>query len=277
MPQNNRRRKVFLRWVKVLILLYCVVGIAWYYGQDKLLFHPRAVNKKEVYTFGQPFTELNFRYDTANLNIIQFHATDRPADSLAKGVVLYFHGNTDGISRYAPAAIDFTSKGYEVWMLDYPGFGKSTGTFNEKKLYENALIFYKLARSRWKPVQIVLYGKSMGTAIAAQLAAVRDCRRLILETPAYSLTSVARRYLFLYPVGMMLHYHFPTNEYLPAVTAPITIFQGDADRTVPYSNASRLKSLLKAGDEFVTIPGGGHNDLRDKPLFRAKLDSVLAL
>ena len=266
-----------LRWAKVLILLYCVVGIAWYYGQDKLLFHPRAVDKKEVYTFGQPFTELNFRYDTANLNIIQFRATDRPADSLAKGVVLYFHGNTGGVSLYAPVATDFTSKGYEVWMLDYPGFGKSTGPFSEKKLYENALVFYKLARSRRKPAQIVLYGKSMGTAIAAQLAAVRDCRRLILESPAYSLTSVARRYLFLYPVGMMLHYHFPTNEYLPAVTAPITIFQGDADRTVPYGNASRLKPLLKPGDEFVTVPGGGHNDLRDKPLFRTKLDSVLSL
>lgn len=277
MPQSSRRR-IILRWAKVLVLLYCVVGIAWYYGQDKLLFHPRAVDKTEVYAFGQPFTELNLRYDAVtNLNVIQFRATDRPADSLARGVVLYFHGNNTGISRYAPASIDFTSKGYEVWMLDYPGFGKSTGTFSEKKLYEYALIFYKLARSRWKPMQIVLYGKSLGTGIAAQLAAVRDCRRLILETPAYSLTSVARRYLFLYPVGMMLHYHFPTNEYLPAVTAPITIFQGDADGTVPYSNAARLKPLLKTGDEFVTVPGGGHNDLRDKPLFRAKLDSVLSL
>lgn len=271
-------KKKLIRWAKVLILLYCVIGIAWYYGQEKLLFRPLAVDRKVIYTFSEPFAELNIPYDaTTNLNVIQFHATDRPADSLAKGVVLYFHGNRDGISRYAPAAIDFTAKGYEVWMLDYPGFGKSTGVLSERKLYEYALIFYKLARSRWSPRQIVLYGKSLGTGIAAQLASVRDCRRLILETPAYSLTSVARRYLFVYPVGAMLHYHFPTNEYLPAVTAPITIFQGDEDRTVPYSNASRLKPLLKKGDEFVTVPGAGHNDLRDQTLFREKLDSVLSL
>lgn len=271
-------KKHLIRWAKILVLLYCIVGIAWYYGQEKLLFHPVAVNKKTAYAFDQPFTELNIPYDAAtNLNVIQFRATDRPVDSLAKGVVLYFHGNSEGIVRYAGAAPGFTKKGYEVWMLDYPGFGKSTGVFNEKKLYDYALVFYKLARSRWSPGQIILYGRSLGTGIAAQLASVRDCRRLILESPAYSLTSVARRYLFLYPVHSMLHYHFPTNEFLAAVTAPVTLFHGESDHTVPYGNASRLKPLLKKGDEFVTIPGGGHDDLRNYPLFKEKMDSVLSL
>ena len=89
------------------------------------------------------------------------------------------------------------------------------------------------------------------------------------------MTSIFRRYLFLYPVAMMLHYHLPTNEYLPAVTAPVTIFHGDADGTIPYSNARRLVPLLKPRDEFVTIPGAGHNSLHDSPLFEEKLDSVL--
>ncbi|HEY6899633.1 MAG TPA: alpha/beta fold hydrolase [Puia sp.] len=273
MPQSNRRR-VVLRWVKVLVLLYAILGIAWYYGQEKLLFHPEPVARTTKYEFDQPFRELNLPYDVkTNINVVQF----RTADSPARGVVLYFHGNKSGISRYAAAAKDFTSKGYEVWMVDYPGFGKSTGEFSEKKLYEYSLIFYKLARSRWQPGQIILYGKSLGTGIAARLAAVRDCRRLVLETPYYSMDALARRFLFMYPVGVMLHYHFPTYQYLPEVTAPITIFQGDEDGTVPYSNAARLKPFLKAGDEFVTVPGGQHNDLRGKAIFRAKLDSVLSL
>ncbi|MBS1662172.1 MAG: alpha/beta fold hydrolase [Bacteroidetes bacterium] len=277
MPQSNRRR-IVMRWVKVLVLVYAVLGIAWYYGQEKLLFHPVPVPRSTAYDFGQRMIERNIPYDkTTNLNVVQFQATDRPEDSLARGVVLYFHGNKEGISRYAVAAKDFTSKGYEVWMLDYPGFGKSTGEFSEKKLYEYSLIFYKLARSRWQPGQIILYGKSLGTGVAAQLASVRDCRRLVLETPYYSLESLARRFLFMYPVGMMLHYHFPTYQYLPNVTAPITIFQGDADKTVPYGNAARLKVFLKAGDEFVTVPDGQHNDLRDHAIFKAKLDSVLRL
>jgi pimeloyl-ACP methyl ester carboxylesterase len=271
-------KKIVFRWVKIFLLVYAVVGIAWYYGQDRLLLHPVKMDSKEAYNFDQPFTELNLNYDTlTNLNVVQFKATDRPADSVAKGVVLFFHGNSNNIAHDGPHAIELTSKGYEVWMMDYPGFGKSTGGRTEKELYAYSLVFYKLARSRWKPAQIVLYGRSFGTGIAAQLASVRDCRRLILDCPYYSMTSIFRRYLFLYPVGMMLHYHLPTNEYLLAVTAPITIFHGDEDWTIPYSNARRLVPLLKPGDEFITISGAGHNDLHNSPIFRAKLDSVLHL
>jgi alpha-beta hydrolase superfamily lysophospholipase len=268
------KKKIF-RWIKIGLLVYAVAGIALYFGQEKIFFHPEAVGRTAVYDLGgQPCTEVNLPYDKeTNLNVIQFKTGDSGAR--ARGVVLYFHGNKKNISRYAAYAKDFTTKGYEVWMLDYPGFGKSTGVFSEQKLYDYALEVYILARSRWKPSQIILYGKSLGTGIAAQLADVRDCRRLILETPYYSLESVAGHYLPVYPWGRLLHYHFPTYSHLTAVTAPITIFQGTADWMVPYGNASRLKPLLKRGDEFVTIEGGGHNDLHDFPLFREKLDSVL--
>jgi pimeloyl-ACP methyl ester carboxylesterase len=282
------KKKIF-RWLKIGLLVYAVVGIAVYYCQEKIFFHPEPVDGRFVYDFGgQPYKEVNLRYDKETvLNIVQFKAiggfagmtdsaglTGGTGDSV-RGVVLYFHGNKKNISRYAAYAKDFTAKGYEVWMLDYPGFGKSTGVFSEQKLYDYALEVYILARSRWKPSRIILYGKSLGTGIAAQLADVRDCRRLILETPYYSLGSVAGHYLPVYPWGRLLQYHFQTWSHLPAVVAPITIFQGTQDWIVPYGNASRLKPLLKTGDEFITIEGGGHNDLHDFPLFREKLDSVL--
>jgi pimeloyl-ACP methyl ester carboxylesterase len=189
--------------------------------------------------------------------------------------VLYFHGNMENVRHYAPYAKDFTGQGYEVWMLDYPGYGKSTGKFSEANLYTYAQVVYKLARSRWAADHIILYGKSLGTGVAAQLASVHNCRRLILECPYYSMTSLARRYLFLYPVGSMLHYRFPTNEYLPVVAAPITIFHGTSDGVVSYGNASRLRDLLKPGDEFITIEGGGHNDLHEHAEFVSRLQQTL--
>ena len=258
-------------------MVYGVIGIIAYHTQEHFLWHAVPVPASTVYNFGgQPHTELNIPIDqTTILNLVEFRADDRPADSMARGVVLYFHGNRDDVascSRYAP---DFTRKGYEVWIWDYPGFGKSRGELSEQKLYDYALVLYKLARSRWPPSKIILYGRSIGTGIAAQLADVRDCRRLILESPYYSIESLANRYLPVYPWGPMLHYHFPIYSHLPAVTAPVTIFHGTEDRTIPYSNASRLRALLKAGDEFIPIEGAGHNDLRDFPLFREKLDSVL--
>jgi len=235
------KRKMLFRWLKVVLLAYGVIGIAVYYGQNRLLLHPEPLPRDEAFTFTQPFAELNLPYDAeTNLNIIEFKATDRPADSLAKGIVLYFPDGKGNITTNSGEASAFTSRGYEFWIMDYPGFGKSTGIFSERNVYAYALEFYKLARSRWKPSQIVLCGQGLGTGIAAQLASVRNCRRLILIDAYYSVTSKFRRWLFLYPVSLMVHYHFPTYQYLPAVTDPITIVGGDR----------RLKAFLKPGDEF---------------------------
>jgi uncharacterized protein len=270
-------KRLIWRWTRIILLIYGVVGIVLYHTQGYFLWHPKAVPPSAVYQFGgQPHTEVNIPYDKGtSLNLVEFRAVDRPPDSLARGVVLYFHGNTGDIEHYNGVAGDFTRHGYECWIWDYPGFGKSTGELSEQKLYDYALALYKLARSRWPPSKIILYGRSMGTGIAAELADVRDCRRLILESPFYSLESLGYRYLPVYPWGRMLHYHFPIYSHLPQVTAPVTIFHGTSDRTVPYSNALRLKSLLKPGDEFVSIEGAGHNNLHDYPLFREKLDSIL--
>jgi pimeloyl-ACP methyl ester carboxylesterase len=269
-------KKVLFRWIKVAVLLYCLVGIALYYGQERLIFAPVKAERNSWYNFDQPSTELNLNYDqNTNLNIVEFRATDRPKDSLAKGVVLFFHGKGGNIASYVPQVPNFTTNGYEVWLMDYPSYGKSTGPRDEASLYKYALVFYKLARSRWKPDQIILCGQSLGTGIAAQLASIRDCRRLILESPYYSLRSIGLRRFPIYPLGLMMHYRFPTYEFLAKVTAPITIFQGDEDHTIPPSNSIRLRPFLKPGDEYVTVAGAGHNDLATLPFFRSKLDSLL--
>jgi len=267
------KRKTIFRWVKILLLIYCVVGIALYYLQDKLMLHPAPLSINEKYNFEYPHKEINIPYSSnSNINIVQFQASQ-----LARGVVLYFHGNRNNISHYARFAPEFTRNGYEVWMIDYPGFGKSTGEFSEQRLYDWALILYKLARTKYTPDSIIIFGKSMGTGIAAQLASVRDTRRLILETPYYSFPSVISQYAPIYPVNQMAHFKIPTFQYLKNVAAPISIFHGTDDRVITYRNARKLQPYLKKGDEFITIEGGSHNDLHKFPLFQQKLDSLLKL
>jgi pimeloyl-ACP methyl ester carboxylesterase len=268
-------KKIIFRWVKVIVLIYSLAGISLYYLQDSILFHPVPMDKHAKYNFLNQYTaDITIPYDKeTQINIIQF----KPAvDSLSKGVVLFFHGNRKNIDWYAKYAPNFTKNGYETWMLDYPGFGKSTGLFTEQRLYDYALQLYKLARTKYKPAQIIIYGKSLGTGIAAQLASIRDCKYLVLETPYYSMTSLVSHYFPVYPVNRMLHYHFPTNEYIENVTAPVIIFHGTDDGVVPYSNAKRLIPLLHNNAEFVTFEGGGHNDLDHFPLFHSKLDSLLS-
>lgn len=266
------KNKRFFRITKIVIVIYCLVGTAFYYLQEKLIFHPKVMAADSSYHFTQPFTEANIDLDReTHFNIVQFTVPD----SVKKGIVLYFHGNRENVSHYAAFAVNFTRNHYEVWMPDYPGFGKSTGVISEAGLYEEALQVYKLARARYKPEQIIIYGKSLGTGIAAQLASVRDCKKLILETPYYSFTSLTRIVFWMYPVDLLLHYKMRTYEYLTKVTAPLSIFHGTNDGVIPYFNAARLKSVLKPRDEFITIEGGSHNDLNGFPLMQQKLDSLL--
>jgi alpha-beta hydrolase superfamily lysophospholipase len=265
------KRKLF-RWIKILLIVYCIIGILVYYLQDRVILHPVKLAKDYQYSFGFPHREINVPVDkNTNINIIQFP----PQDATVRGVVLYFHGNKTNINRYRWFVPNFTQYGYEVWMIDYPGFGKSTGTFTEETAYEWALMMYKMARARFTPNEIVIYGKSLGSGIAAQLASVRDCKELILETPYYSIPSLAKHYLPIYPLDQMLHIKLPTYKYLTKVTAPIIIFHGTDDPLIPYSNAVRLKEVLKRGDEFVTIEGGNHRNLNQYPEMKNKLRRLL--
>lgn len=269
----NKNRKM-LRWIKVITSVYCLAGIGAYTFQEKFLFHPAALKADAAFNFSNPYKEVNLPVDhSTKYNIVQFTV---PGNNI-RGVVLYFHGNRDNINHYAYAADNFTKHGYEVWMIDYPGFGKSTGKLTEQTLYDQALQIYKMARVRFQPDSIIIYGRSLGSGVATQLASIRDCKRLILETPYYSIPSLASTWLWMYPVERMIKYKFPTNEYLKKVTAPVTIFHGTDDGVIPYKNAVRLKEDLKEGDEFITISNGSHNDLKNYKEMTEKLDSVLSL
>ena len=264
-------RKKWIRRGRIALLLYGLVGIIVYYGQDYFFFRAEALLPGQQYQFNQPFREVNLPFShIANINIIQFGTPDTP-----RGCVLYFHGNRKNISWYAKHAPLFTQLGYEVWMIDYPGFGKSTGELNEDVLHAYALQLYRLARKSFGPDSLIIYGKSMGTGIAARLAAREPARQLILETPYYSFTSVISHFLPIYPVERMVHIKLPTYQYLPQVQEPITILHGTDDGLIPLSNAKRLQPFLKPGDQFITIEGGSHNDLAEFELFRKTVIEVI--
>ena len=273
MPKVSTKRKIY-RISIVITLIYCSVGIALYHLQKKLLFHPVPLDRNFKFKFDIPFREINIAMnETDTLNLIQFF----PPDSLPKGVVIYFHGNKGNVTRYENEARIFLKHGYEVWMPDYPSFGKTTGALTEENIYKQAKEVYKLAHSRFAVDSIIIYGRSLGTGVASYIAAKEDCRRLILETPYYSMPDLASDYAPIYPTGHMAHFKFPVGEYLENVEEPVTIFHGTADKTTPYRCAAKLKKVLKSTDEFITIENGAHNNLNDFPLFHQKLDSILSL
>lgn len=271
--QSKMRRRLF-RWIKVAVLLYAVIGIALYYLQEKFLFHPEKLPAGYSWKFDVPFKELNIPFNEKDtVNMVKFF----PTDSVRKGVVIYYHGNKENIGRYAKFVTLFTANGYEVWMQDYPGYGKSTGTRTEKKMYEQAMALYTMAAGKYGRDSIILYGKSLGTGIAAYVASQITCKRLILETPYYSIPDLFGCYAFIYPTQRMSTYKIPTNEYLQLVNYPVTIFHGTDDGVIPYRCASKLKKVLKPTDEFITIEKGTHHNLAGFDLYKNKMDSLLNL
>jgi len=266
--------KKLFKWAWWIFIIYVLIGAAFYFLQDRILFRPVRLKKNHAFQFPNPHEEIHLPVNgNETIHLVRFHA----AVSNRRGIILYFHGNKKNIGWYARHMPFLTNRGYEVLMIDYPGFGKSQGKLNEQRLYDWALETYKLAHRSYPADSITIYGKSMGTGIAAWLATARDCKQVILETPYYDMPSVIQRYLPVYPVKWMLHYQLPTYQYLQNISVPVTIFHGTKDRMISYRNASRLKPYLKSNDEFITIEKGKHNNLNKFDLVQRKLDSLLGI
>lgn len=256
--------------IRLVLVVYVLVGVLLYFVQDLIIFHPKTLPHDHVFRFDQPFKEININPDgSRNLSLIQFLTKEEP-----KNIVLYFHGNKTNIERYARFASYFTKNNCDVWMIDYPGYGKTTGKRTEQTMYSDALLLYQLAIKKTTPDNIIIYGKSLGTGPASYLAAQKPCKRLILETPYYSMRSMARSYVPLYP-SSLIRYSFPVYQHLKQVNVPVTIFHGTADGIIPYKQSLKLKKDFPS-IELITVPDGSHNNLYKFPAVTQKLDSLLA-
>lgn len=258
------RKAVIRRWVLGIVVGYLLVGLALYFLQEKFLFHPEVIPADQPLQIAQPHEEMRMRItDDRVVHITRFPV----ADSIRQGVVLYFHGNRGNVERHASQADLFLPHNWEVWMPDYPGYGKSTGERSEETMKEEAELLFKLARSRFAADSIIIYGRSMGSGPATWLASRVDCRRLVLESAFTSIPALMRNYAFLYPTEWMANYQFDNAERLPEVDAPVTIFHGTDDHTVGIKHARRLAGTRQTQTTLIEIDGAGHNNMREFPGF----------
>ncbi len=263
-------RKI-IKWLAISLSVYLLMALALFLLQENLLFRSQRLSPDYVFNISIPHKEILLPVNNRkNLSIVQFTVPD----SVCKGVVLYFHGNKKNIERYAPFANNFTDNHYEVWMIDYPGFGKSTGKRSEQIMYEDASLLYQMARSRFSKDSIVIYGKSLGTGVASWLASVKDCKSLVLETPYYSMDALLHHYTKIFPVNWLSKYHFPTYRYFEKIEVPVILFHGTNDGVIPYNHSLRLAKKNKRA-KLIPVEGGRHNDLNHFSLFQQQLDSVL--
>lgn len=262
-----------MKWIKkaalIIIFILFITGLASYVFQNRLIFQAKKLPSEHHFAFDQPYEEYFISTpDNNTLNVLWFKPPQK-----AKGLVIYFHGNADHLQRWGKYASDITQQGYEVLMMDYRGYGKSSGSPDEETLYADAALVYNWAKDKTMDEDIILYGRSMGAAIATHLAAQIQPKLLILETPFDELkgASVLQYLSSIVP----LRTKFITKEFIDEVKGKIIIFHGTNDWVVSLKSAERLKPFLKETDEFIVIQGGSHNNLREYDKYHSTLASAL--
>jgi pimeloyl-ACP methyl ester carboxylesterase len=247
--------RILIKLLLVLLAIYVIAFGLLYSFQESLIFQADTLEQDYRFNFDTPFEErIIKRKDGAQLHGLHFKATE------PQGLILYFHGNAGDLSRWGEVVEPFVKHGYDVLVVDYRGYGKSSGKRKEKLMYEDAVQWYELALQDFNADSIVVYGRSLGCTFATYVASKRKPQQLILETPFYSLKSVVKNTYAIFPVNNLLKFKFPSHEFIPQVDCPITIIHGTDDDVVPIENARRLIKL-NPRIEFVSIEHGEHNDL----------------
>ncbi|WP_298315933.1 alpha/beta fold hydrolase [uncultured Aquimarina sp.] len=263
----SKLKKVLI-WT--LIIYFMVLGLLSFF-QHKIIFQPKKLPKNYTFQFDHPFEEFFLETtDGERLNGIHFK------NKHPKGVILYFHGNKGSLSRWGSITTFFAKKQYDVVVMDYRSYGKSTGRITEENLYKDAQLFYDYTSKLYKEDQIILYGRSLGTGIATKIASTNQPSSLILETPYNTMEEVTSYWLPMFPVKSILKFKFTSNEFIQDVACAVTIYHGTDDGVVPYASGKRLfENIPISKKRMITIEGGSHNDLINFDRYINTIDEVL--
>lgn len=264
-------RKILYALFVFGVILYLGVCAFLYFKQENFIFHPKALPADYKFAFkGAQFEERNIiANDGAKLSGLLFKA-----DS-SKGLIFYLHGNAGALDTWGPVAESYNQLGYDVFIIDYRGFGKSEGTISsEKQFYNDIRAAYTDLQRDYAENTIVILGYSIGTGPAAMLASETNSKMLILLAPYFSLTDMMRNRFPLIPT-FLLQYKFATNEFLKKTKVPVFIFHGDTDDVINYEASLKLKEYLKPNGKLTILRNQGHGKMNDNPEYLQRLSEIL--
>lgn len=271
---NKGILKYIKRGLFVLLSLYAAVCALLYFFQEKILFHPEAIPTTTHYSYEQDFTELFYEVeDDVKLNALLFQAD---SSSEHRKLVFYLHGNAENLTTAGGIASTYTRKGYDCFVYDYRGYGKSDGVIDsEARLFADAQILYSKLKAEYNydEENITIVGYSIGTGMASWLAAKNKPKRLILQAPYFSMKDMMRT---KYPIihTSLLRYPLESNTYLKEAKCPVFIFHGDSDKVIPFSSSQKLKKQIPSID-LTPLPGLGHTGFMENSSYQKKLTEIL--
>ena len=192
--------------------------------------------------------------------------------------VLFFHGNAGAVNHRAYRFRELMAHGYGVFVLGYPGYGGNAGEPSEPGFHEASRLAYDYLRASGVDSQdIVVYGESIGSGVAVQLAAQVDAKALILEAPMSSATDVAREHYPLLVAAFFLRDSYRSEDYIDRIGMPLLVIHGEKDAIIPLQLGRELVERAVEPKTLVVIEGAGHNDLSEHSTGRIAREFIESL
>jgi fermentation-respiration switch protein FrsA (DUF1100 family) len=272
MGNVKERRRINVWRILALSLGAVAIGLLLGYAMiDRFIFYPEKLSGDFTYQLKPGDRELFIETrDGEQINGILFKARR------GRGVILYFHGNAGSLSSWQYVAEDIVPKGYDLLVIDYRGYGKSTGKITEDGFYLDAEACYaELLSLGYEPERIVLYGRSLGTGVAIELATRKTASALVLESPFTSLPELASHLLPIPIPTFYIPYRFDSLAKAPGIKIPSLVMHGSDDELIPTEMGRKVYDALGGPRRFVSIRGGGHNNLSDFREYHEALEKFL--
>lgn len=252
----------------IFISSYIIMVLLLYVRQDSMIFAGAYVLKTKV------DEAHNISKDTAEYIFIISDGTklygsiiDHSCDTL----VIYFGGNAENVTNMISNLGKFEN--IDAVSLNYRGVGKSEGVPSQDKLYSDALEVYDNFKDRYK--NIIVVGRSLGSAVASYVGSKRDVSSMILITPFDSITNVAKEIYPIFPIKMLLKYPLDLKETVKDIKIPVDILMVEGDKVISNKHTLNLKKNIENLKSFEVVNNSGHNKImEDKRLYDFILESL---
>ena len=270
-----------MRQMLTLVLLaggfYVLLGLSLYLLQDKMVFLSGLPGRALTATprdIGFDYEDVEFETTDGVLLHGWYVYADEP-----RGTVLFLHGNAGNISHRLDSIAIFRNLGLDTLIIDYRGYGLSEGKPSERGTYLDAEAAweYLVGERGTTPERIVVFGRSLGGAVAARLATGRRPGALIIESTFSSGVDMARRLYPFMPVALITRLRYPVIDYATAVTCPVLVVHSRDDEIIPFEQARSVYDAVPTPKSFLEI-AGDHNTgfLLSRARYSAGLDAFVS-
>lgn len=266
-------KKMLVTALISVVILYFLVMVFLYFYQGKLVYLPDIAGRQIYSTpadIGLSFQDVWLTTEDGT----KLHSWFIPAEK-NNAVVLFFHGNAGNISHRLESINIFNQIGLSVMIIDYRGYGQSEGVPNEAGTYQDARAAWEYLTKKFASNQIVIFGRSMGGAVATELtrelsAMVGDTSKpvaLILESTFTSVPNLGRELYPVFPIGLLATIRYDSLTKMKDIALPVLVIHSPDDEIIPYSHGQALFAAAREPKQFYSLQGDHNNGFRLSPKY----------